>query len=481
MKTRYKAKEATMKTVKTVRTVEKAISVYSWLILMVFGLAITVPLLAAEPDRDDAQNYGARAQRITSVCDPAIPSPPSLAAAAAIPCATSQVFPPNSISSDWTVDIVWFDPATEKVYLADQNNFGIDIVDARTDTVLGVATGFLGNQAAGRTAKGPNGVLVTTKPHQIWAGDGNGTVRVYNLNADGDTATFLTSIRTGDAQHLGVKRAYELAYDPDDQLILVGNDDDSELFVTFISVSSNKNNIQVKGVIDFKSNCPIGGCSTGGIEQPVYDHGTRLFYLSVPQTTGHPNGEIAVIDPKTMKVVTAFGLTDVNNNPIPCFPQGLAQGPKQQLLVGCGARTSTSFPTRPLVSLVISALDGSLVRQFNQVGGSDEVWYNPGDNTYYLGASSWTSTEVTGGPAAPVVGVIDAGNDADGPEWIQNIPTGANAHSLAAVYLVNAEKKLDRDSRKSNNDDIINKVYVPRRINSSPGETGGIEVIGRIP
>ena len=78
-----------------------------------------------------------------------------------------------------------------------------------------------------------------------------------------------------------------------------------------------------------------------------------------------------------------------------------------------------SIPSRPLVSLVISALDGSLVRQFNQVGGSDEVWYNPGDNTYYLGASSWTSTGVTGGPAAPVVpsgirGSFDSRRGAEG-------------------------------------------------------------------
>jgi hypothetical protein len=462
----------TMKTVKTVRTVEKAISVCAWLVLMVF---LSGTVLAAEPDRDDRQNYGARVNRITNPCDPAIPSPPSAAAAAAIPCATSQVFPTGTTTSAWSLDILWFNPVTEKVYMPDRNNFGVDIVDARTDTVLGVATGFVGNRTAANSS-GPNGLLVTNQPHQIWAGDGDSTVKVFSLNKNGDTATFLTSINTG-----GLKRADELGYDPDDQLILIGNDDPSDQFLTFISVSANKNNINVKGKIDLKNNCPIGGCSTGGLEQPVYDHEMHLFYVAVPQTTGHPNGEILVIDPKTMKAVTAFGLTDVNNNPIPCFPHGLALSPKQQLAVGCSADTNATYPTHPLVALVISALDGSLVRQFNQVGGIDEVWYNPGDNTFYLAASNFTANGITGGAPNPILGVIDAGNDADGPEFVQSIPTGASAHSVVAVYIVNPEKTHDPDSRKSNNDDIINKVYLPRRIDSSPGETGGIEVIGRIP
>ena len=78
-----------------------------------------------------------------------------------------------------------------------------------------------------------------------------------------------------------------------------------------------------------------------------------------------------------------------------CLPHGLAQGPKQQLLVGCSGDVNAAFPSpKQLVTIVINASDGSLVRLFNQVGGSDEVWYNPGDNTYYLAASSSTIRRV---------------------------------------------------------------------------------------
>jgi len=143
---------------KITKAAEKTVSVCSWLIFMMFGLAITVPLLAAEPDRDDRQNYGARVNRITNPCDPAIPSPPSDAAAAAIPCFTSQVFPTGTTTSVWSLDILWFNPVTEKVYMPDRNNKGVDIVDARTDTVLGVATGFVGNRTAANSP-GPNGLL----------------------------------------------------------------------------------------------------------------------------------------------------------------------------------------------------------------------------------------------------------------------------------------------------------------------------------
>jgi len=55
-----------------------------------------------------------------------------------------------------------------------------------------------------------------------------------------------------------------------------------------------------------------------------------------------------------------------------------------------------------------------------QVGGWDEVWYNPGDHRYYLGARG-----MAGGA---VLGVIDAKTNL----WIANVPTAKNAHSVAA-------------------------------------------------
>jgi hypothetical protein len=104
-----------MKTVKTIRTVEKAMSICSWLILMVF-LVPTV-LAAAEPNRDDLAIFGVRAKRITNACDPEIPPPQ----AADQNCATVNP------DANWSFDISWFNPATKMYYLADRDNFGIDM------------------------------------------------------------------------------------------------------------------------------------------------------------------------------------------------------------------------------------------------------------------------------------------------------------------------------------------------------------------
>ena len=61
---------------------------------------------------------------------------------------------------------------------------------------------------------------------------------------------------------------------------------------------------------------------------------------------------------------------------------------------------------------------------------ADETWYNPGDNKYYLASRDM--------PSGPVLGVIDAGSR----QWLQNVPTNGNAHSVAA-------------------DPISNHIYVP--------------------
>jgi len=57
----------------------------------------------------------------------------------------------------------------------------------------------------------------------------------------------------------------------------------------------------------------------------------------------------------------------------------------------------------------------NIIKTITQVGGSDEVRFNPGDNNYYTASSSHTSTNLVGGPADPVLGIIEAGWGAEGP------------------------------------------------------------------
>ena len=66
---------------------------------------------------------------------------------------------------------------------------------------------------------------------------------------------------------------------------------------------------------------------------------------------------------------------------------------------------------------------GRILATIPQVGGVDEVWFNCGDKRYYLAASN--NPAANGGP---VLGVIDARTNT----WVQNIPGGPGAHSVAA-------------------------------------------------
>lgn len=424
------------------------------LLIAAFVLATSAAVLAAGPD--DVANYGMRAIRITNGCDPQIP-PPAVAGS----CATVT---PGS----WSFDISWFDAATQKYYLADRSNKAIDIVDTRTDKVAGEAAGLAG----------PNGVLVTHHPHQLWIGDAGSNVVVFALDKNGMPSSSLpiATVPTG-----GTGRADELAYDPRDHLILVANDEPADLFITFISVSSNPSNIKVVGSISFNAATNpnvLGGTSTDGIEQSVYDRGLDRFLLAVPATTGHTNGEIAVINPDTMQLEDVYGVDGTG-----CFPHGLALGPHQNLLLGCSADGPAGTP---LVSLLMDATSGRILKTFTQVGGSDEVWYNPGDNHYYLAASNFTKDGTVGGASNGVLGIIDAGSRHEAAHWIQNVPTGAHNHSVAAVFSFRGDRgdmdHRDRGRRDSERGNFTrNRIYVPLRVNTASGETGGIGVYGRIP
>ena len=131
-----------MKAVKTIRTLEKAISVCAWLILMMF-VSSTASVLA-DQDSDDAANYGVRGNRITSNCVinggvlviPQVPPPPTVDPAND-PCEGKVLGLDASPNSRWSVDISWFDPVTQKLYLADRNNGGVDVIDTKSERSSG--------------------------------------------------------------------------------------------------------------------------------------------------------------------------------------------------------------------------------------------------------------------------------------------------------------------------------------------------------
>lgn len=310
-------------------------------------------------------------------------------------------------------DISWVDRSSQIYYLADRTNKGVDAFSAVDNKFIKRYGGFVGAKSS-NDFSGPNGVLVVHDKHELWATDGDSTVKVFDLKSGQKVAT----IHTG-----GQARADELAYDQKDKLILVANDAEDVPFVSFISVPERK----VVGKIEFPD-------ATNGLEQPVWDKETHLFYLSVPQIGPNPrHGGIAVISPETRKVERTFTVHD-------CEPAGLALGFKQHLLLGCSGDGISNWTAQ---TQILDARTGHIVKVITKVGGSDQVWYNSGDKRFYLAARNM--------PGGPVLGVIDAVTDT----WLVNIKTGPNSHSVAA-------------------DPINNHVFVPLR--ATTGFNGGIAV-----
>lgn len=125
-------------------------------------------------------------------------------------------------------------------------------------------------------------------------------------------------------------------------------------------------------------------------------------------------GSIDVIDPR---VGNPLGPAIVGSFPMPnCMPTSIVQGPGNNFLVGCGDHDGEAFPPN---MYVIDGTSGAFIATITNVGGVDETWYNPGDNRYYLAARDM--------PNGPVLGVIDAKTN----EWLENVSTGSNSHSVS--------------------------------------------------
>src|SRR2546425_185674 len=148
----------------------------------------------------------------------------------------------------------------------------------------------------------------------------------------------------------------------------------------------------------------------GGRKQPLWVERTGRLYVSVRELDGDSSkGAVAQIDPvgSNGRGPTVTALFPVSN----CSPAGLTLGPGLRILVGC------ADPSR---SIILDAKTGAVLKTILDVGGSDEVWFNPGDEHYYLAARN--------DPSGPSLGIIDADNNA----FIAKVPTAFNAHSVAA-------------------------------------------------
>ena len=330
-----------------------------------------------------------------------------------------------------SADISWADPGTERYYFADRSNFGVEVIDAEKGVWVGRVSGMAGPLPSGggtstTNGPGPNGVVVT--PHKrLWAGDGNSTVQVADVDPDSpnylkilhSVSTALPACDGGTATTHYCGRADELDYDPIHHIILVANNAPLSVlpvgathppitpYATFINADPPYN---VIGHIMFPG--------AGGLEQPHWDDQTKRFLITVPGmlsgTTVITHPSIQVINPTTLLSEKTYpldcqaiaGVTSVSTT-------GIALRPNQHILVSaCG------FPI--ILTLDKQTTKVNIIKVITQVGGGDEVWFNPGDGRFYV-----TGLDMTTPTGVQSLGVINA----ETSEWLQNVPDvrGKNA------------------------------------------------------
>jgi hypothetical protein len=328
---------------------------------------------------------------------------------------------PNPLGSS---DLLFADSVTEKVFVADRSNAGLDVLDAENNVFVGRIPGFAGNASTNTNGNGPNGVL-TTNNKEVWAGDGNSALVVADIDPTHTSPltyfTIIHSISTANSECDNgtvheCQRADELGWDPADHLILVNNDQPLSAATPHVSVTPygtwvSTTTFKVVGQVLFPG--------AGGAEQPVWDPAVKRFFVTLPGTASpFHQATIAVIKPGASSVEKYLNLGDITGIANCTSANGLALGVNQHLLASaCGS------------PVVLSALTGKLIHIVTQVGGGDEVWANPGDERFYVTSTDLLSKAT---PQPSALGVIDE----ESGTWLQNVDA-VGVRNLAAFAETN--------------------------------------------
>ena len=239
---------------------------------------------------------------------------------------------------------------------------------------------------------GPDGVV--SHGRWLYAGDGDSTLKVIDLNAPNKSA-IQQSISTG-----GTTRVDEMALTTDGKLLLTANNAEDPPFATLFTANGDGQFSNVAIITKITIDDAIVPEGFGlAIEQPAWDPKTERFYVSIPVIANNPagcnfdgavgditcDGGLLVVDPTTPTAVLGAFDPATNTGVVPlhaCGPNGATVGPHDNLLLGCTPANNPSNAT----TLVINATTKNFANIGNIVG-SDEVWFNKGDRRYYTASN----------------------------------------------------------------------------------------------
>ena len=354
-------------------------------------------------------------------------------------------------------DISWVNPQRAEYYLADRSNNAIDIIDTQHLTFKrslgqGLFQGAVFNGTAINTSvSGPNGVV--THGRWVYAGDGDSSLKVLDLDSP-PLAALKATVFTG----TGTKRLDEMALTTDGRYLLAANNAANPAFATLFKANGDDatNSVAIIQKISVNPLILPAGLS---IEQSTWDPKTQRFYTSIPTIAENPpgcdygqgnggppcSGGLLVTDPLHPNATEGAFNSTTNTGVVKlinCGPNGATTADFDALLLGCD---SVNLPG----STTTTVINAKTKNQASVQGivGSDEVWFNEGDDRYYLAARNQPKPAGSTLNSGNVLGVVDITS-----VLVETIPQSSGTHSVAA------------DSKR-------NRIFVPQSF-FNPGSAG---------
>ena len=327
-------------------------------------------------------------------------------------------------------DISYADPVTGNIYIADRSNASVDIFSGSSLTFLGRATGFTGQSSAGNNFSGADGVLTVTSGGvtTLFAGDGDSTLKVFNATNPA-APTFQQAITTGGVcVPGGACRVDEMAFSPLTNQVLAANNATTPAFGNLFSTTLGHAPAALVNGPPPGNQITVpasqGGFNGGGMEQPAWNPQTTIgggpsFWVSIPQLSiggaSDPGGVSQISTAgKVLRTISFAGLPGISSTP--CSPTGLAVSGGGNMLVGC-----SGFGTQA----VLLNSNGQFIKTVGAgvLGGTDEIWYDPKTNAFYVTGNNNTNTgrfyDVVD-PNGNILQTVD-------------LPTTSSAHSIAVL------------------------------------------------
>jgi len=399
----------------------------------------------------------------------------------------SNVLTVPGISSavTYSFDLGAYDSATGKYYVTDRTNKSIDVVDVNNGLAVTQfkPAGLAG--CAGAEVLTPGGAATQNVPIPTCSNTAAGIFPSFTVNNDqsgpdgldivgntlfvGDVNKLLVLNKTTGALIATIAipstptglRADEGCFDPVNHLYAISTPGATNPFMTILdTTNAEAATPTAPTIIATLIMNDSTGAASGGLEACVFDTGagqTNKLFVNNDGSTVNGHGEVDGIPvanlialkvgaPHTGAGAVVFagpgnsmGATAGTVFPLPaqCDPTGIALGPGNNIGAMCrpglvGTRmdfvildktAATNATTTPL----------NIVATVQGAGGGDQITYDAGSGSWFLGTSRATATNNSCGagstacPLTPMVTIVNGASHA----VTGRVPAGNNSHSIA--------------------------------------------------